>query len=81
MLEAMACGTPVAAYPVDGPQEVLVNHETGVIKGGILSEDLTKATQLALEIPRTQSRERALEFSWENASNLFLSNLVQIQKT
>lgn len=81
MLEAMACGTPVAAYPVDGPQEVLFNHETGVIKGGILSEDLTKATQLALEIPRTQSRERALEFSWENASNLFLSNLVQIQKT
>lgn len=81
MLEAMACGTPVAAYPVDGPQEVLFNHETGVIKGGILSEDLTKATQLALEIPRNQSRERALEFSWENASNLFLSNLVQIQKT
>lgn len=81
MLEAMACGTPVAAYPVDGPQEVLFNHETGVIKGGILSENLTKATQLALEIPRNQSRERALEFSWENASNLFLSNLVQIQKT
>ena len=76
MLEAMACGTPVAAFPVDGPQEVLINQTTGVVKGGILSEDLAKATQSALNIPRYQARERALEFSWKNASSLFLKNLV-----
>jgi len=81
MLEAMACGTPVAAYPVDGPQEVLVNHQTGVTKGGILSEDLANATQMALDIPRDQARERALEFSWENACTLFLNNLVQAKKS
>ena len=77
MLEAMACGTPVAAFPVDGPQEVLVNHTTGEVKGGILSEDLSSATQSALKIPRTQARERALEFSWENACTLFINNLVR----
>lgn len=76
MLEAMACGTPVAAYPVDGPQEVLMNYQTGVIKGGILGEDLAKATQSALEIPRHFARERAMEFSWEKASDSFTGNLV-----
>ncbi len=76
MLEAMACGTPVAAYPVDGPQEVLIDHETCVIKGGILSEDLAGATETAMHIPRSQARERALEFSWEKSGILFLKNLV-----
>lgn len=80
MLEAMACGTPVAAFPVDGPQEVLINHSSGVIKGGILSEDLAKATKSALAIPRYQARERALEFSWEKACTLFLNNLVSARK-
>jgi glycosyltransferase involved in cell wall biosynthesis len=81
MLEAMACGTPVAAYPVDGPQEVLVNQQTGYAKGGVLSEDLAKATRMALDIPRYQARERALEFSWEKACTLFLNNLVQAKKS
>jgi glycosyltransferase involved in cell wall biosynthesis len=80
MLEAMACGTPVAAFPVDGPQEVLLNHQTGVIKGGILSEDLAKATASALEIPRYLARQRALEFSWEKAGTLFHDNLVKARQ-
>ena len=80
MLEAMACGTPVAAFPVDGPQEVLLNHTSGVVKGGILSEDLATATRSALKIPRYQARERATEFSWENASTMFLNNLVNAKR-
>jgi len=46
------------------------------VKGGILSEDLAQATQSALQIPRAQARERALEFSWEKSSNSFIDNLV-----
>lgn len=76
MLEAMACGTPVAAFPVDGPQEVLLNHQTGEIKGGVLGEDLAVATQTALTIPRYLARQRAMEFSWEKASTSFIENLV-----
>jgi glycosyltransferase involved in cell wall biosynthesis len=76
MLEAMACGTPVAAFPVDGPQEVLLNHQTGVIKGGVLGDDLATATQSALKIPRNLARERAMEFSWEKSSTSFIENLV-----
>ena len=76
MLEAMACGTPVAAYPVDGPQEVLQNQLTGEVKGGVLNEDLALATQSALNIPRYLARQRSLEFSWEQSCQLFIQNLV-----
>lgn len=75
MLEAMACGTPVAAYPVDGPLEVLGAHE-GAAQGGCLDADLRLAWQSARAVPREQARERALQFSWAQASLQFLSHLV-----
>lgn len=81
MLEAMACGTPVAAFPVDGPQEVLINQKTSVIKGGVLGENLALATQSALTVPRYLARQRALEFSWAKASHLFIQNLVSAKAT
>jgi glycosyltransferase involved in cell wall biosynthesis len=75
MLEAMACGTPVAAYPVDGPLEVL-NAPEGT-KGGVLHEDLKQAFTDALQVPRWQARERAMDFSWEAAGRLFQNHLVK----
>lgn len=79
MLEAMACGTPVAAYPVDGPMEVL--HDSTVPHkhaGGVLNEDLALAARMALQVPRSEARAQALRFSWEEATRLFEANLVQI---
>ena len=76
MLEAMACGTPVAAYPVDGPKEVL--HDPMVphrYAGGVLNEDLALAARMALQVPRQQARAQALRFSWEEATQLFEANL------
>jgi len=75
MLEAMACGTPVAAYPVDGPLEVLGQHE-GRVRGGVLDEDLQQAWYRALAVPRHEARARAESFSWEQASCQFLAHLV-----
>jgi glycosyltransferase involved in cell wall biosynthesis len=77
MLEAMACGTPVAAYPVDGPLEVLGLDE-GAARGGCLHEDLEQAWQTALTVPRGQARARAQHFSWEQACQQFLAHLVPI---
>jgi hypothetical protein len=74
MLEAMACGTPVAAYPVDGPLEVLGQHE-GRAQGGALDEDLRRACQRALAVPRREARRRAEAFSWAHASRQFLGHL------
>jgi glycosyltransferase involved in cell wall biosynthesis len=75
LLEAMACGTPVAAYPVDGPLEVLCDAE-GVSEGGILDTDLLSAANQALKLPRIEARQRAVQFSWENAAKIFENNLV-----
>lgn len=78
MAEAMACGTPVAAFPVDGPLEVLgraaLDGEGRL--GGALHEDLRQACYQALAVPRDQARLRALDFSWSRAGDLFASHLV-----
>ena len=75
MLEAMACGTPVAAYPVDGPLEVL-NRPDGSSHGGVMDLDLKQACYSALAVPRHEARARALEFSWLHATQLFEAYLV-----
>jgi glycosyltransferase involved in cell wall biosynthesis len=67
MVEAMACGLPVAAFPVEGPIDVI-----GESDAGVLSEDLQSACLRALEIPRTRAIERASVFSWERATQEFL---------
>lgn len=78
LLEAMACGTPVAAYPVDGPLEVLCDAE-GTALGGVLDEDLLSGAVKALVVPRIEARQRAVQFSWENAAKIFENNLVFAQ--
>ena len=72
MLEAMACGTPVAAYPVTGPIDVVTHAYDGV-----LDEDLRLAAVAALKIDRNACRLTALSRSWERAAGQFLSHLVR----
>jgi 1,2-diacylglycerol 3-alpha-glucosyltransferase/glucuronosyltransferase len=71
MLEAMACGVPVAAFPVTGPVDVVTHEETG-----FLDMDLRRAALAALELSRERCREEALKHTWEMASKQFLANLV-----
>ncbi len=71
MLEAMACGTPVAAYPVHGPVEVLGDSQAGCMR-----EDLREAVMQALALPRSSARQRALGFSWDTAVAQFMGHLV-----
>ena len=75
MLEAMAAGTPVAAYPVDGPIQVLGQDE-GCVQGGVLHADLRQAALHALQVPRQQARARAMAFDWDRAVRQFLQHLV-----
>jgi glycosyltransferase involved in cell wall biosynthesis len=78
MVEAMATGTPVAAFPVDGPLEVLARPRadgTGSL-GGSMDPDLQQACWNAFGAPRHEARLRALDFSWEQATEVFLGNLV-----
>ncbi|MDQ3270853.1 MAG: glycosyltransferase, partial [Pseudomonadota bacterium] len=75
MLEAMATGTPVAAYPVDGPLEVL-GAQKGHFLGGVLHADLRQACLAALAVPRQEARARSLAFNWVHAARLFEGHLV-----
>lgn len=70
LLEALACGVPVAAYPVTGPIDVIENGATGV-----LNEDLRIAALAALQLNPTHCRAFALAHTWEAATQQFLGNL------
>lgn len=70
LLEAMACGTPVAAFPVAGPLDVV--GDTGA---GVLDWDLRAACLQALEIDRDHVRRVAEHYSWQAASRQFESHL------
>lgn len=76
MLEAMACGLPVAALPVDGPKEVVGEPRDG--GGGVLHANLRQAWAEALRISRRQARQRALQFDWDRVAALFVSHLVPV---
>jgi glycosyltransferase involved in cell wall biosynthesis len=69
-LEALACGTPVAAFPVTGPLDVIADHPIGA-----LDKDLRSACLRALDMSRDACRRFALERSWENSARQFIGNL------
>ena len=70
LLEALACGCPVAAYPVTGPIDVI-----GDSPAGALDEDLRAACIKALSIDRAVARAHAERYSWEACTRQFLAHL------
>ena len=74
LLEAMASGVPVAAYPVMGPRDVVKHGVTG-----ILDEDLGRAALAAQGLSAQACREHALGYSWQACARQFLGHVIQVQ--
>jgi glycosyltransferase involved in cell wall biosynthesis len=70
ILEAMASGTPVAAFVAPGPADIIPGSGAGVI-----GDDLKASCLAALEIPRADARAFAETFSWRACAEQFLRNL------
>jgi glycosyltransferase involved in cell wall biosynthesis len=73
LLEALACGVPVAALPVPGPLDVISDSGAGALQW-----DLRAAAMAALEISRELCRSHAERFSWQASVEQFLSHVVPV---
>lgn len=71
MLEANACGVPIATYPSQASDAVVVEGVNGVVR-----EDLKEACMEALKLSRERCREHALTCGWQEPTDKFLGNLV-----
>lgn len=70
LIEALACGVPVAAFPVQGPVDVIENGVTGY-----LDDDLKQAALNALKIDPERCRDEALKYTWDACTRQFLGHL------
>ena len=74
LIEALASGLPVAAYPVTGPVDIVTRPELGT-----LSEDLGAAVETALRTGNPAAcADEGRTYTWENCTRQFLGNLVPI---
>jgi glycosyltransferase involved in cell wall biosynthesis len=72
MLEALACGAPVAAYPVPGPIDIVIDSRIGA-----LDENLGAACLAALKLLRQDCRDHALAYTWPESARIFVENILR----
>ena len=73
ILEALASGTPIAAYPVTGPIDVLTDEKINT-----LDNDLLQSVKKALKVKRVDCRNFTLKLTWDKCVNEFLEFMVKV---
>ena len=71
ILEALACGTPIAAFPVTGPKDILKDSKINT-----LDDRLGNSVEKALKVSRIDCRKFAMKFTWEDCANEFLDSQI-----
>lgn len=71
VVEALACGLPVAAHSVMGPRDIVTEG-----KDGYLNDNLHEAALKCLKLSRDDCRAKALQYSWEHSADAFIKHLV-----
>jgi glycosyltransferase involved in cell wall biosynthesis len=82
-IEALACGLPIAAYPVPGPLDIVGADGRGIHGGtariGALHEDLAEAVAQALTADRRAAALEAAHYSWDQCTSLFFAGLSKVE--
>ena len=73
MIEAMSLGTPVAAYPVDGPLDIIDKNS------GVMDNNLHKAILECLKLDKDKVKQSSEKWTWEECWKIFRDNLISIK--
>jgi glycosyltransferase involved in cell wall biosynthesis len=76
LLEALASGVPVAAFPVPGPRDII-----GSAPIGVLDHNLRSACMQALQVSRPECRSYVLNMTWEASARCFIDNVESVART
>ena len=75
LIEALACGTPIAGFNVTGPKDIVIEG----INGSLDDEDLQKAVSRALQVSRDTTYDSSKTYTWDTVADQFISSLVPIK--
>ena len=75
LIEALACGTPIAGFNVTGPKDIVIEG----INGSLDEKDLHKAVNRALKISRDTTYESSKTYTWDTVADQFINSLVPIK--
>ena len=75
LIEALACGTPIAGFNVTGPKDIVLEGKNGSLD----DKDLKKAVDRALLVDRKTTFESSKTYTWDTVADQFISSLVPIK--
>jgi len=75
LIEALACGTPIAGFDVTGPKDIVIEGENGSLE----KKDLGKAVERALKVDRVKVVKSAKKYTWDVSTDQFIESLVSIK--
>jgi len=74
LIEALACGTPIAGFNVTGPKDIVIEG----VNGSLDDQDLKAAVERALTIDRNSAYESSKSYTWDSVADQFISSLVPL---
>ena len=75
LIEALACGTPIAGFNVTGPKDIVIEG----VNGSLDDQDLKAAVERALTIDRNSAYESSKAYTWDSVADQFISSLVPLE--
>jgi len=75
LIEALACGTPIAGFNVTGPKDIVIEGENG----SLTDDNLNEAVERAIQVSREKAFDSSKKYTWDQVAEQFISSLVSIK--